>query len=91
MARVRYVGPEPVTVPELGDREIQPDEIVTVPDERYWGYACQPANWEEIEPPTGFVPPGTEPDEQTEPVPEPEAKAPAKKTSAAKAPQKTEG
>ncbi|MFD4562119.1 hypothetical protein ACFWP5_48800 [Streptomyces sp. NPDC058469] len=51
MARVRYLGPEPVTVPELGDREVQPDEVVEVPDERFEGYVCQPANWESVEEP----------------------------------------
>ncbi|GAA1283655.1 hypothetical protein [Streptomyces javensis] len=51
MARVRYTGPEPVTVPELGDREIQPDEVVEVPDARFEGYICQPANWESVEEP----------------------------------------
>jgi hypothetical protein len=89
MARVRYLGPEPVTVPELGGREVQPDEIVEVPDERYWGYVCQTANWEEIEPPVDFVAPGSEPDEPQESEAPAEKKAPAKKTSAAKsAPQK---
>jgi hypothetical protein len=38
-------------VPELGDREVQPDEIVTVPDERFEGYVCQRANWEPVEEP----------------------------------------
>jgi hypothetical protein len=51
MARVRYLGPEPVTVPELGDRQVHPDEVVEVPDERFDGYVCQPANWEPIEEP----------------------------------------
>ncbi|WP_371670026.1 hypothetical protein OG985_21735 [Streptomyces sp. NBC_00289] len=51
MARVRYLGPEPVTVPELGDREVQPDEVVEVPDERFEGYVCQTTNWEPIEEP----------------------------------------
>ncbi|MDG9717401.1 hypothetical protein [Streptomyces sp. DH24] len=50
MARVRYVGPEPVTVPELG-RAVEPDEVVEVPDERFDGYACQPATWEPVEEP----------------------------------------
>ena len=50
MARVRYLGPEQVTVPELG-RTVEPDEIVEVPDERFEGYACQPANWEVVEEP----------------------------------------
>ncbi|MGW9437934.1 hypothetical protein [Streptomyces sp. NPDC055607] len=51
MARVRYIGPEPVTVPELGGRAIQPDEIVAVPDERYDGYVCQSSTWEPVEEP----------------------------------------
>ena len=49
MARVRYLGHEQVTVPEL--RTVEPDEIVEVPDERFDGYACQPSNWEVIEEP----------------------------------------
>lgn len=51
MARVRFIGPEPVTVPELGERVIQPDEVVEVPDARYDGYVCQPATWEPVEEP----------------------------------------
>ncbi|MFJ9318248.1 hypothetical protein [Streptomyces globisporus] len=51
MARVRFIGAEPVTVPELGDRTVQPDEIVEVPDARFEGYVCQPAAWEGIEEP----------------------------------------
>ena len=78
MARVRYLGPEPVTVPELGHRVVQPDEVVEVPDERYWGYACQTVNWETVEEPPGFVVPGTEPPAAEQ---QPSA-APAKKTAA---------
>jgi len=51
MARVRYLGPEPVTVPELGNREVQPDEVVEVPDERFEAYVCQTPNWEAVEEP----------------------------------------
>ncbi|MFD9047686.1 hypothetical protein [Streptomyces zaomyceticus] len=51
MARVRYIGPEPVTVPELGNREVQPDETVEVPDERFEGYVCQATKWKAIEDP----------------------------------------
>ncbi|MGW0795190.1 hypothetical protein [Streptomyces sp. NPDC002692] len=51
MARVRYLGAEPVTVPELGDRLIEPDTVVEVPDERFEGYACQTTNWEPVEEP----------------------------------------
>lgn len=50
MARVRYLGHEQVTVPELG-RTVEPDEVVEVPDERFEGYACQPSNWEVVEEP----------------------------------------
>lgn len=51
MARVRFIGPEPVTVPELGSRAVQPDEIVEVPDERFDGYVCQLRTWESVEEP----------------------------------------
>ncbi|WP_406365298.1 hypothetical protein [Streptomyces sp. NBC_00645] len=51
MARVRLIGPEAVTVPELGHREVQPDEVVEVPDERFEGYVCQPGTWEAVEEP----------------------------------------
>lgn len=51
MARVRFVGPEPVSVPELGDRLVEPDEVVEVPDERFEGYVCQPGTWESVEEP----------------------------------------
>lgn len=51
MARVRYVGAGPVTVPELGNRLVQPDEMVEVPDARFDGYVCQPAKWEAVEDP----------------------------------------
>jgi hypothetical protein len=51
MARVRFTGPEPVTVPELGERLVHPDEVVEVPDERFDGYVCQPATWEAVEEP----------------------------------------
>ncbi|WP_155054588.1 hypothetical protein [Streptomyces blattellae] len=52
MARVRFIGPEPVTVPELGpERVVQPDEVVEVPDERFEGYVCQTTNWEAVEEP----------------------------------------
>ncbi|MEU3836506.1 hypothetical protein ACFCXC_18375 [Streptomyces microflavus] len=56
MARVRHIGPEPVTVPELGGRIIEPDELVEVPDERYEGYVCQPAMWEAVEEPKTATP-----------------------------------
>lgn len=56
MARVRYIGAEPVNVPELGPgRTVQPDELVEVPDERFDGYVCQPANWEPVEEPKALA------------------------------------
>lgn len=51
MARVRFIGPEPVTVPELGEQEIQPDQVVEVPDGRFEAYVCQPTSWESVEEP----------------------------------------
>ena len=51
MARVRFIGPEAVRVPELGDRSVEPDEVVEVPDERFEGYVCQTTNWKAIEEP----------------------------------------
>ncbi len=56
MARVRYIGAEPVTVPELGSREVQPDEMVEVPDDRFDGYVCQSATWEAVEEPKEAAP-----------------------------------
>ena len=56
MARVRYIGPEPVTVPELGDRTVEPDQVVEVPDGRFDGYVCQTAVWEPIEEPRDRAP-----------------------------------
>ncbi|MHB9862188.1 hypothetical protein [Streptomyces sp. YIM S03343] len=57
MARVRYLGPEPVTVPELGpERVVHPDEVVEVPDQRFDGYVCQPAAWEPVEEPKAAEP-----------------------------------
>jgi hypothetical protein len=83
MARVRYLGPEQVSVPELG-RTVEPDQIVEVPDERFEGYACQPSNWEVVE----------EPKSRTSAAPPSHAEAHkglAKKTAAKSAPQKEEG
>jgi len=51
MARVRYIGAEPVTVPELGSKTVQPDELVEVPDDRHDAYVCQAATWESVEEP----------------------------------------
>lgn len=75
MARVRFIGPEPVSVPELGEgRVIQLDEVVEVPDDRFEGYVCQPGAWESVEEPKGESP----------------APAPALKKAAVK-PQQKEG
>lgn len=85
MARVRFLGPEQVNVPELG-RTVEPDQIVEIPDERFEGYACQPSNWEVVEEPKSRA---------TEATPAAEAapKILAKKTSSAakSTPQKEEG
>ncbi|MEU3426594.1 hypothetical protein [Streptomyces gardneri] len=51
MARVRFIGSEPVTVPELGSRTVQPDQVVEVPDDRFDGYVCQTTTWEPVEEP----------------------------------------
>ncbi|WP_423833362.1 hypothetical protein [Streptomyces manipurensis] len=51
MAKVRWIGPTEVSVPELGHRTVQPDEVVEVPDDRYDGYVCQTVNWEPVEEP----------------------------------------
>ncbi|MFF5004684.1 hypothetical protein ACFY3G_17860 [Streptomyces phaeochromogenes] len=83
MARVRFIGPESVTVPELGGREIEPDQLVTVPDERYWGYICQPSLWEGVEEPPGFVHPDA--DKQ----PQQDAAPPAQERAVPTAPQET--
>lgn len=56
MARVRMVGPEAVTVPELGGRYVEPDEVVEVPDERFEGYVCQPGTWEPVDEPKAATP-----------------------------------
>jgi hypothetical protein len=59
MARVRLIGPEPVTVPELGSREVQPDQVVEVPDHRFEGYVIQADTWEAVEEPAADRPAGT--------------------------------
>ncbi len=52
MARVRFIGPEEVSVPELGpERTVHPDEVVEVPDTRFEAYVCQPQTWESVEEP----------------------------------------
>lgn len=51
MAKVRFIGPEEVMVPELGERVVQPDQVVEVPDERFEAYVGQAENWESVEEP----------------------------------------
>lgn len=90
MARVRYLGPEPVTVPELG-RSVEPDEVVEVPDDRFEGYVCQPATWEAVEEPADHEAP-VEPHQLEAPrvvQPDVPPAVPVKKTAAR--PQKQEG
>ncbi|MFF9285394.1 hypothetical protein [Streptomyces griseosporeus] len=81
MARVRFIGPEPVTVPELGGRTVHPDEVVEVPDERYDGYVCQQANWEPVEEPAQYAAPAARP-QQLDTVQEAPAEVPATKSAA---------
>lgn len=68
MAKVRFIGDRELLVPELGDLLVQPDEIYTVPDERFEAYMLHPERWESIE----------------EPPAPPAKKTAAKKTAAAK-------
>lgn len=56
MAKVRFCGPEPHVVPELGDRLVEPDQVVTVPDERYDAYLLTPDLWESVEEPKTATP-----------------------------------
>ena len=44
MATVRFIGPEPHTVPLLG-RDVQPDELVEVPDDLLADYTWSETNW----------------------------------------------
>jgi hypothetical protein len=55
MARVRLITDEPRIVPWLG-RTVQPDEVVTIPDEHTDPYTCQPAAWELVEEPKTTAP-----------------------------------
>lgn len=56
MAKVRFIGAEPHLVPELGGRLIEPDQIVTVPDDRFDAYLLNPGLWESVEEPTTAAP-----------------------------------
>jgi hypothetical protein len=51
VAKVRFIGAEPHLVPELGDRLVEPDQIVTVPDARFDAYLLTPSLWEPVEEP----------------------------------------
>jgi hypothetical protein len=93
VAKVRYIGDEPVTVPELfgHDRFVQPDEVVTVPDERFAAYVCQPRTWQAVEEPADWN--TTTPQDSDQPgvtTAPPAAKAPPKKTAATKTPSQKE-
>lgn len=45
MAKVKFVGDQPVTVPELGGRRLEPGQIVEVPDAELYRFTVS-ANWE---------------------------------------------
>jgi hypothetical protein len=88
MARVRYIGAETVTVPELGGRAVDPDELVEVPDARYGGYVCQTTLWEGVEEPEGWEEPeppapAEPPTEAAQPVVQAEAVEPQAKSEPA--------
>lgn len=52
MAKFRLVADEPRIAPWLGpETVVQPDEVVTVPDDHFDAYACQTAVWEPVEEP----------------------------------------
>lgn len=48
MAKVRFVGSEPHTVPLVG-REVQPDELVELPDAVVQEYDWPEASWEVVD------------------------------------------
>ena len=56
MAEVRFIGSTAHVVPWLG-RTVQPDEVVTVPDEQFDAYVCQPALWQAVAEPAPAVEP----------------------------------
>lgn len=56
MAKVRFLGSEPHIVAELGERRVEPDEVVTVPDERFGAYLLTPSLWEAVEEPKTAAP-----------------------------------
>lgn len=51
MAKIRLAADEPRIVPWLGpERIVQPDEVVTVPDDDFEAYVCQDI-WQPVENP----------------------------------------
>ena len=51
VAKVRLIDAEPRMVPWLGERVVQPDEVVEVPEAQFESYVCQPGVWESVEEP----------------------------------------
>ena len=49
MAKVKFVGDQPVTVPELGGRRLEPGQIVEVPDAEMYRFSVS-ENWEPGDP-----------------------------------------
>lgn len=49
MAKVKFVGLDPVTVPELGGRRLEPGQIIDIPDADVDRFT-QSANWEPADP-----------------------------------------
>lgn len=45
MAKIRNVSGEPRIVPWLGDRLVDDDEVVEIPDQWLENFACQPQVW----------------------------------------------
>lgn len=45
MAKVKFAGDQPVTVPELGGRLLEPGQIVEVPDAELYRFSVS-NNWE---------------------------------------------
>ncbi|WP_062207982.1 hypothetical protein [Streptomyces sp. NBRC 109706] len=64
MAEVRFIGSTAHIVPWLG-RTVQPDEVVTVPDDQFDAYVCQPALWQPVAEPA----PDAEPAPLMKPAP----------------------
>ena len=45
MAKVKFCGTDPVTVPELGGRRLEPGQVVEVPDAELYRFTQSPT-WE---------------------------------------------